>query len=188
MRQILEEECPESLLAELTDEQRASIEAGPTLARFLSAKLVTAAASSKNPRDTFAALSLVAQIDSRHGDGFESTGEISWRQVFERLPSFLQNAIVCALDTIDPNNLNAPLNPDAELAAIRGFVESLSYERREIADHLMRFGYDALERSPVTLREVIDQMTDEDLRQQIELNKRVKAIYERLKAESTSAA
>jgi hypothetical protein len=83
--------------------------------------------------------------------------------------------------------LNGPLNPNAELAAVQGFVESLSDEQREIADHLMRFGYDAMERSPVTLREVIAQMTDEDLRQQIELNRRVKAIYERLKAESTSA-
>jgi hypothetical protein len=79
MRQLLEEECPESLLAELTDEQRASIESEPTLARILSAKLVTAAASSKNPRDMLAALSLVAQIDSRHDDGFESAGGISWR-------------------------------------------------------------------------------------------------------------
>jgi hypothetical protein len=65
--------------------------------------------------------------------------------------------------------------------------EVLNEEPQTIGD-LLSFGHDSLDRSPVTMREVLAEMTDEELRQAVALSERQREIYDRLTADSTSAA
>ena len=59
LRQLLDERCPEDLLAELSEEQRAGLDGHPTLARYLGAKLVSSAATANTFGQLISALSLI---------------------------------------------------------------------------------------------------------------------------------
>lgn len=136
MRALLEETCPEDLLAELTPEQRAAIEGSPTLARYLASKLVASAASAGNARDLHLSMSLIGAIDARIEDPPETAGP-SWEGVFRLLPPVVMQAVVDALDEVDPNDLeSAELGiSGANEKAIRSFVRNVPASALEIVRH-----------------------------------------------------
>lgn len=65
LRELLDAPCPEALLAELNPEQLAGLDGGPSLARYLAAKLLTTAASPQTFGQLLSALSLIGTIDTR---------------------------------------------------------------------------------------------------------------------------
>ena len=138
MRELLEESCPEDLLAELTSEQRAAIEGSPTLARYLASKLVTSAASAGNARDLHLSMSLIGAIDARIEEPPQSTsGEMPWESVFRLLPEVVRHAVMDAIDEVDPNDLKAAELgiPGANEKAIRAFVRGVETSDLEIIRH-----------------------------------------------------
>ena len=98
LREIITERCPESVLATLPPEQRAALDGDPSLARFLAARLVTAAASASNPRDLVQALGLIAGIGSRIDAGPELDASAAIVDYFTQLPAPLRSAVLEGLE------------------------------------------------------------------------------------------
>lgn len=95
LRALLDQECPEDLLAELTPEQRAGLDGSPSLARYLAAKLVTSAAAASSFGQLLSALQLIATVDLRAADqelGSDLDG------LLERFPRHLRGAVNAAFE------------------------------------------------------------------------------------------
>lgn len=100
LRELLDEQAPESLLATLTEEQRAAIDGDFTLARYLGARLVTSAASARSFSEFLSALSLIGQIDTKAtGEDESATGDHNavLQALIRELPLDLGSALIAAL-------------------------------------------------------------------------------------------
>ena len=178
LRELLDQSCPEELLAGLTEEQRAGIDGNDSLARFLAAKLLAAAAEAKNLDDFARAISLVISVDTKAT--IQESSE-PWERVVERLPDHLSTPLQAAIEAQntggDPSSV-FQLHLDGSLdeaqrarmyratmgnidlsrfppAKLERFVDALSAEDRELYDRVYA-------EAETAVAGVVDSLSDED--------------------------